>query len=101
MVRLEPHHEGVVLPVRARAGARQSGVRGEQDGMLKVSTTQIAERGKANRTLTRILAKSLALRGSQIELLSGQTSARKRFLIREITLDELARRIAAVIGRQS
>ena len=101
MVQLERHPDGVVLPVRAQARARQSGVRGEQDGMLKVSTSQAAERGKANRSLARILAKTLSLRGSQIELLTGGTSARKRYLIRDITQDELARRIAAVFERDS
>ena len=48
MIELTEHSEGVVLPVRAQAGASKNGIRGEQNGMLKVSVTQIAEKGKAN-----------------------------------------------------
>jgi uncharacterized protein YggU (UPF0235/DUF167 family) len=65
--------------------------------MLKVSVTQAPEKGKANKALVELLAKGLALRKSQIELLSGETSAHKRFLIRGLKPDELLRRIEAVL----
>ena len=95
MVQLEPHASGVILPVRAQPGARQSAIRGEHQGMLKVSVTQVAEKGKANKALIEVLASELSLRKSQIELLSGETSHDKRFLIREIDAEELSRRLAA------
>jgi len=98
MVNLEPHSLGVVLPVRAQAGASRSGLRGEQDGALKVAVTQIAERGKANKAIVGVLSKSLGLRKSQIELLSGETSPNKRFLIRETDAPALAGRIAEAIA---
>jgi uncharacterized protein (TIGR00251 family) len=97
MIALEPHPEGTILPVRARPGARRNTLAGEQDGMLKVSVTQAPEKGKANKALVELLAKRLALRKSQIELLSGETSARKRFLIRGLKPDELLRRIEAAM----
>jgi uncharacterized protein (TIGR00251 family) len=93
MIRLEPHAEGVILPVRASPGSRQSGIRGEQEGELKVCVTQIAEKGKANKALLETLATALRLRKSQIELLSGETSHHKRFLVRDISLEELRARI--------
>ena len=40
-----------------------------------------------------LLAKSLGLRKSQIELLAGETSRQKRFLIRGLAPDELDERI--------
>jgi uncharacterized protein (TIGR00251 family) len=96
MIQLEAHAEGVILPARAQPGASKSGLRGEQDGALKVAVTQIAEKGKANQALVEVLAKALRLRKSQIELVSGETSKHKRFLIRETTADELRRRMEGI-----
>ena len=90
---LEPHAAGVVLAVRAQPGARRNELRGEQDGQLKVCVTQIAEKGKATKAVVELLCKLLKLRKSQIELLSGETSQQKRFLVREVTIDELRERI--------
>ena len=92
-IALEPHAEGTLLPVRAHAGARRNEIRGEQDGMLKVSVTQSPEKGKANKALVALLSKGLSLKKSQIELISGATSPQKRFLIREVTADDLRDRI--------
>src|SRR5436190_7873756 len=94
MIELTDHPEGVVLPVRAHAGAGRNAIRGEQNGMLKVSVTQIAEKGKANKSLVDVLAKGLGLKRSQIELIAGETQPQKRFLIRGIARDDLAARIS-------
>ena len=98
MIELTDHPEGVVLPVRAQPGASQNGLRGEQNGALKVAVTQVAEKGKANQALVKVLAKGLGLKRSQVELLSGELQRDKRFLIRGITRAELAERIAAALG---
>ena len=37
MIDIQPHPDGAVLPVRAQAGARRPGLRGEQNGALKVA----------------------------------------------------------------
>ncbi len=95
MLSLESHSDGVVLPVRAQPGARRNEIRGEQDGMLKVSVTQSPEKGKANKALVELLSKKLGLKRSQIELLAGETSHQKRFLISGIKPEELAGRIRA------
>jgi uncharacterized protein len=93
MIALEPHAEGTVLPVRAQPGSRRNEIRGQQDGMLKVCVTQIAEKGKANKALLLLLVKELSLRKSQVELLTGETSTHKRLLIRDLTPDELRDRL--------
>ena len=95
MLRLETTPDGVILPVKAKAAARKNALAGVHDGTLKVQVTQAPERGKANRAIIEVLAKTLDLRRSQIDLVSGETSPEKRFLIREISEEELARRIAA------
>jgi len=98
MIALEPHTAGVILPVRAQPGASRNAVQGEQQGMLKVAVTQAPEKGKANKAIVQVLSKSLGLRRSQIELLSGETAQQKKFLIRDVTLEELQAKIAAVMG---
>ena len=96
-VKLEPHAQGTILPVRAQPGARRNEIRGVQDGALKVAVTQIAEKGKANAALVSLLAKTLGLRKSQLELIAGETAAQKRFLITDVTADELEVRLRAVL----
>jgi uncharacterized protein (TIGR00251 family) len=98
MIDLADHAEGVILPVKAQPGAGANALRGEQNGMLKVSVTQVAEKGKANKALVEVLAKGLRLKRSQIELLAGETQSQKRFLIRDITRQDLAARIAAALA---
>lgn len=98
MIELQDHFDGVVLPVRAQPGASKTGLRGEQNGALKVAVTQIAEKGKANAVLVETLADELGIKRSQIELLSGAAQSQKRFLIRDITRAELEQRIASASG---
>ncbi len=93
MILLEAHSQGTILPVRAHAGARRNGIRGEQAGSLQVSVTQAPEKGKANKAIIGILAAALSLGKSQFELLAGETSPHKRFLVREIAPAELAARL--------
>lgn len=89
MIALESHHEGVILPIRAQPGSRKSELRGEQDGALKVAVTQVAEKGKANKAIVAFLSKQLGLRKSQLELISGETSSQKKFLVRDVNIDQL------------
>ena len=89
----ELHSEGVVLRIKARAGGRLNGITGIQNGRLRVSVTQIPERGKANQAILKLLAKQLGLRGSQLELIGGENASEKRFLVRGITPQEIDRRI--------
>ena len=100
MIAWESHAEGVILPVRAQPGSRRNEIRGIQEGMLKVGVTQIAEKGKANKAVIAVLCDALSLRKSQIELIAGETSHQKRFLIRGIDADVLAKRTAACLAKE-
>jgi uncharacterized protein (TIGR00251 family) len=94
VIALGEHAEGCVLPVRAQAGARKAGVLGEQAGALKVAVTAPPEQGRANKALAGLLREALGLKRSQVELLGGETSRDKRFLIRGLTRAELEARLA-------
>jgi len=98
VIALEARAEGVVLPVRAQPGARRNEIRGLQDGALKVCVTQVAEKGKANKAVLEVLCDALQLRKSQIELVAGETAQQKKFLIRGISLDDLAARVQRAVA---
>ncbi|MHB0959796.1 MAG: DUF167 domain-containing protein [Pirellulaceae bacterium] len=93
MIELSAHREGVVLPVRAQPGARENALRGVQNGALKVAVTQVAEKGKANKAIVALLCRALGLKRSQVELMAGDTAAQKKFLVRDISLEDLAARL--------
>ena len=98
MIGLVPHPAGVILPVRAQPGARRNALAGIREGQLRVSVTQAAEKGKANRAIVGLLCKALDLRRSEVEFLSGENSRQKRFLVRGMTPAELTRRIAEALA---
>lgn len=97
-IELTADHDGVLLPVHAQPGARRNGVVGVHAGRLKVAVTQAPEKGKANDAIIEVLADNLSLKRSQISLASGPTNSRKVFRIRDLTVDELADRIATCLG---
>jgi len=98
MVKLEVHARGVVVPVRAQAGAKRSSIGGEHNGMLKVSVSAVPERGKANRAIIGLLAEAFSVAKSQITVLSGETSRQKRFLVVGVEPKDMAT-MQAVVDR--
>ena len=92
-VALEAHENGTVLPVQAQPKAKKNGLAGCHDGALKVQVTQAPENGKANDALEKVIAKSLGLKKSQVSLLSGATSTRKKFLIAGVSVADVESRI--------
>jgi uncharacterized protein YggU (UPF0235/DUF167 family) len=97
-VRLETHAQGVILPVRAQPGSKRNGLRGVQDGMLKVTVTQIAEKGKATQAVIEVICDQLDLRKSQLTLISGEISQQKKFLVQGVSIEELASRIEQALA---
>jgi len=97
MISLVEHAEGWVLPVRAQPAARRAGVQGEQAGALKIAVTAPPQDGRANQALIEVLRKTLGIKRWQVELLSGQTSRDKRFLIRGLSRAELESRLAKLL----
>ncbi|MBI1311783.1 DUF167 domain-containing protein [bacterium] len=96
-VALEAHEQGTVLPVQAQPRAKKNGIAGCHDGALKVQVTQAPEKGKANDALVKVIAKELGLRKSQLQLLSGATSTRKKFLVAGVSAAALRNQIETVL----
>ena len=100
-LQLETRAQGVVLPVKAQPGARKNELRGVQDGALKVCVTQAPEKGKANKAIIETLAKTLKLKKSQIQLVSGELASQKKFLVEQIDEATLRQKIAQATSESS
>lgn len=78
--------EGVTLDVRAQTGAKKTaivGVYGESaTAQLKIAVQVPPVEGRANAALTEFLAKLFELPKSAVELVSGELSRSKVFLLR-------------------
>ena len=77
----------MLLPVQGQPGARRNAIVGEHAGRLKVSVTQVAEKGKATQAIRELLAESLGIAPSRVTLLQGDTQPRKLFLLEGMTLE--------------
>ena len=82
--------DGATLVVRAQPSAKRtaiSGIYGEgQAAQLKISVHAPPLEGRANAALIAFLAEVFGLPKSSVELLSGESSRSKVFLLRGLTL---------------
>ena len=90
MLELTQTADGVLLLVKAHPKAKKNVIAGEHDGRLKVSVTEAPEKGKANAAIVKLLAMSLGLSKSSVELVRGDTSGLKTFLLRGMKLERAA-----------
>ena len=97
MIAVTAHPKGVVLPVRARPGAKRNELVDEHDGALRLTVTAPPDRGRANAAIIALLAEELNLPRSRFEILAGETARIKRILIAGIAADDLRARIYAAI----
>lgn len=82
---------GVTLAVRAQPGAKRTaivGVYGEGDGAeLKIAVQAPPVEGRANEAIVAFLAETFGVAKRSVELVSGELSRSKVFLLRGLTLD--------------
>jgi uncharacterized protein (TIGR00251 family) len=83
---------GVMLAVRARPGAKKTaitGVYGEgAAAQLKIAVQAPPVEGRANSGLIAFLAETFGLPKSRVEIVSGELSRSKVFLLRGVTLEQ-------------
>ena len=82
-IRLESHDEGsqltsVVLSVRVVPGASKSEIVGIEGDALKVRVAAPPVRGKANKELTKTLARALGIASRDVEVVAGHTARLKK-----------------------
>ncbi|HEX7728514.1 MAG TPA: DUF167 domain-containing protein [Terracidiphilus sp.] len=81
--------DGVTLAVRAQPGAKKTaiaGIYGEGDqAQLKIAVQAPPIEGRANQALIAFLAKTFGVPKSSVELVTGELSRSKVFLLRGVT----------------
>jgi uncharacterized protein (TIGR00251 family) len=89
---------GVTLAVRAQPGAKRTaiaGVYGEgQAAQLKIAVQAPPLEGRANAALAAFLAETFGLAKNAVELMAGESSRSKVFLLRGIGLEEAEAKLA-------
>ena len=71
----------ITFKVKAKAGARQDAVLGVRGAELLVSVRAVAEKGKANEEIVRVLAKALGVARKSVVLKLGGASPHKVFQV--------------------
>jgi len=71
----------MIISVKARAKAKIRELTVGADGVYKIKTTAPPEKNKANEDIVDMLADYFRIPKNQIKLISGQTSARKKFKV--------------------
>jgi uncharacterized protein (TIGR00251 family) len=93
--------QGVTLAVRAQPGAKRTaitGIYGEgAAAQLKIAVQSPPVEGRANSALIAFLAETFGLPKNQIEIVSGELSRSKVFLLRGVSL---AQAEALLAGRR-
>lgn len=72
---------GTRLRLRVKPGARTTGVLGVHGGALKLGVAAPPERGKANRAVVKLLARTLDLEAAEIQLVAGLSSRDKTVFV--------------------
>jgi len=67
------------------------------DGRIKIAVTQVAEKGKANQEIIKLLAKLLNLPKSSLRISAGETSPRKSIHVQGISIEEVRDRLSAIL----
>jgi hypothetical protein len=96
---LRAHSNGVTLAVRAQPGAKKTaitGVYGEGSAaQLKIAVQAPPLEGRANQALIAFLAETFSVSKSAVELMTGELSRSKVFLLKGVPLSQATAKLAA------
>jgi len=84
---------GVVFSVKIVPGSSRTSVCGFLDGMVKIKVSAPPEKGKANQSLVKYLAKKLGVKRKDVHIISGQTNPVKSIEISGISVEMLAAKL--------
>jgi uncharacterized protein len=85
--------DGAVVSILASPRSGANAVGPVEDNTLRVRVTAAAVDGAANSALIKLLSEVTRIPRGRIEILSGQSSRRKRVLFRGIAAKDLAHRL--------
>ena len=85
--------ESCTIKVRVQPKSSRNQVDGFQDGALRVRVTAAPTEGQANAAVIAILAKTLGVSKSRLEIIRGHTSRDKVISVDALTEQEVRRKI--------
>ena len=85
MINITDTGKGVTFDVRVVPRSSRSEIVGEHDGTLKVRLASPPVDGAANAELVKLLAKTFGVSRSDVEIVAGETSKRKRIKIANLS----------------
>jgi uncharacterized protein (TIGR00251 family) len=81
MLDIQENPQGLIVAIRAHAGARKNAILGERQGALRMAVTAAADKGRANAAIIALLSDELSVPKSSIQIVAGTTSPLKRVQI--------------------
>ena len=81
------------IKVHANPKSSKNQVVGWKEDVLYIKITAPPVEGAANDAIVKFLAKELKIKKNQVSLSSGDKSREKRFLIKDMTLDEIKEKL--------
>jgi uncharacterized protein (TIGR00251 family) len=82
-----------ILRLHVQPGAGRTTVMGRHGDALKVKVGAPPEKGRANAACAELVAELAGIKIADIELVSGEASRSKRFRLKGVDPEELARRL--------
>ena len=93
------HPEGLLIDVQVQPKSSLNTVVGVHGEALKVKLNAPPVEGKANKALIQLMAKCLGCPKSDLDIIAGQTSRKKRLLVRIDPTPDFDARRAAIKAR--
>jgi uncharacterized protein (TIGR00251 family) len=91
---LRTARDGVRLKLRVVPGARRDAILGGHGDALRVAVRAVAEKGRANAAVERLLAAALGVTADRVALVGGLLSRDKVLSVRGLAEDEIRARLA-------
>ena len=89
ILQLRESKHGLTFNIQVTPHASQAQLVGVQEGTLKIKVTALPVEGAANEACIKLLAKTFALKKSQLEIFAGTKSRKKTVLVKDISRAEL------------
>jgi uncharacterized protein (TIGR00251 family) len=88
-----PHARGSLLAVVVTPRSGRNRVDVDENGGLRVRVTASPVEGAANALVLAVLADAAGVPRSRLEIVSGERGRRKRILVRDVSAEDLDRRL--------
>jgi len=83
------------IEIHLQPGAKRNETVGFREGILYAKVTSLPQKGQANRALLELIAQTLGIPRSAVDIIRGQSSRSKVIAVRGLTSDE----VKEILGR--